>query len=139
LSGLPKMPPPLSVKGVCLDEFGRVLVCRNWRRGWELPGGRPLLGENLEVCLVREVREETGLEVTVREMVAGYPFEVLPGHWVDIVAYGCEPAGGAPLPVPVSSGEHAQVGFRPVKQLGRELPDGYREAVRTWQRRRATA
>jgi hypothetical protein len=30
-------PAPLSVKGVCLDAGGRVLVCRNWRR--EFPDG----------------------------------------------------------------------------------------------------
>jgi ADP-ribose pyrophosphatase YjhB (NUDIX family) len=135
--GLPETPPPLSVKGVCLDESGRVLVCRNWRRGWELPGGRPRLGENLEACLVRGVREETGLELAVRELVGGYPFEVLPGRWVDIVAYGCEPAGGGPPPAPVCSGEHAQVGFRAIEQLGGELPGGYREAVLTWRRRQA--
>jgi hypothetical protein len=37
----------------------------------------------------------------------------------------------------VCSGEHAQVGFRAVEQLGGELPEGYREAVRTSQRRLA--
>ena len=136
---MPETPPPLSVKGVCLDGSGRVLVCRNWRRGWELPGGRPQLGERLEDCLMREVREETGLEIAVRELVAGYPFEVLPGRWVDIVAYGCEPAGDGSPATPVCSGEHAQVAFRSVQQLGGELPVGYREAVRTWQRRRAGA
>jgi ADP-ribose pyrophosphatase YjhB (NUDIX family) len=135
---MPETPPPLSVKGVCLDASGRVLVCRNWRRGWELPGGRPLLGERLKDCLAREVHEETGLKVTVRELVAGYPFEVLPGRWVDVVAYGCEPAGGSPG-VPVRSGEHAQVAFRAVEQLGGELPEGYRAAVRSWQRRRVGA
>jgi ADP-ribose pyrophosphatase YjhB (NUDIX family) len=130
----PDSPPPLSVKGVCLDDAGRVLVCRNWRRGWELPGGRPLLGEQLGDCLVREVREETGLEVSVCDLLTAYPFEVLPGRWVEIVAYGCEPAGDL---APMTSAEHAQVGFRPLDQLGAELPDGYREAVLLWQRRRA--
>jgi ADP-ribose pyrophosphatase YjhB (NUDIX family) len=123
--------PPLSVKGVCLDAAGRVLVCRNWRRGWELPGGRPRLGERLPDCLRRELREETALEVTVRELVAGYPFEVLPGRWVDIVAYGCELVD-ATAAQPVCSGEHAQVAFRPIEQLGAELPAGYRDAALRW-------
>ena len=134
MPSLPDTPPPLSVKGVCLDESGRVLVCRNWRRGWELPGGRPRLGERLSDCLRREVREETGLEVEVRDLVTGYPFEVLPGRWVDIVVYGCEPAGCVAVE-PVCSGEHAQVGFRPVSQLGRALPSGYRDAVDRWRHR----
>jgi 8-oxo-dGTP pyrophosphatase MutT (NUDIX family) len=128
-------PAPLSVKGVCLDAGGRVLVCRNWRREWELPGGRPELGEELPACLVREVKEETGLLVDVRELVSAYPFEVLEGRWVNVVAYGCEPRPARPLH---TSGEHVQVAFKHLGELSRrEFPDGYRDAARLWQERRA--
>jgi 8-oxo-dGTP diphosphatase len=128
-------PAPLSVKGVCLDAGGRVLVCRNWRREWELPGGRPSLGEELTACVAREIKEETGLDVDVRELVSAYPFEVVEGRWVTIVAYGCEPRAVGALQ---TSGEHVQVAFRHLGELSRrEFPDGYREAVRVWQERRA--
>ena len=109
-------PAPLSVKGVCLDAGGRVLACRNWRREWELPGGRPELGEELPACLAREVEEETGSQVDVRELVSAYPFEVLEGRWVTIVAYGCEPRAARPLH---TSGEHVQVAFKFLGELSR--------------------
>jgi 8-oxo-dGTP pyrophosphatase MutT (NUDIX family) len=128
-------PAPLSVKGVCLDAGGRVLVCRNWRREWELPGGRPELGEELAVCLEREVLEETGLPVDVRELVSAYPFEVIEGRWVNLVAYGCEPRAAHSVR---TSGEHVQIAFKSLGELSRrEFPDGYRDAVRKWQERRA--
>lgn len=129
---------PLSVKGVCLDSGGRVLLCRNWRREWELPGGRPRLGEELTACVVREVREETGLDVDVCELLSAYPFEVIAGHWVNIVAYGCELAQADPGRRPQPSGEHAMVAFKRLAELPRgALPSGYREAARRWQERRA--
>ncbi|HEX3832446.1 MAG TPA: NUDIX hydrolase [Solirubrobacteraceae bacterium] len=128
-------PAPLSVKGVCLDAGGRVLVCRNWRREWELPGGRPELGEDLPACLRREIEEETGLRVDVRALVTAYPFEVLQGRWVTIVAYGCAPRAARRLH---TSGEHVHVAFKHLAELSRrEFPDGYRDAARLWQERRA--
>ena len=75
-----------SIKGVLFDPDGRVLLCRNDRGDWELPGGRPDRDEDDETCLRREMREETGLEVVVSELVTTYSFHVLPLHEVDIRA-----------------------------------------------------
>ncbi|WP_435838167.1 NUDIX domain-containing protein [Streptomyces chrestomyceticus] len=61
---------PVSVKGVAFDARGRVLLLRNERDEWELPGGRLEIGSaggeqvpdpTPEAALEREVREETGL------------------------------------------------------------------------------
>ncbi len=60
---------PVTIKGVCLDVDRRVLLCRNHRSEWELPGGRPQLGESFPACLVREVEEETGLTATVHALI----------------------------------------------------------------------
>ena len=59
---------PISVKGV-LVRRGRVLVLRNGRGEWELPGGRLDDGESPEEALAREIREETGLTATVASLV----------------------------------------------------------------------
>lgn len=50
--------------GVVLDDADRVLLIRNTEDDvWLLPGGTLEPGESLESGLVREVREETGVDV----------------------------------------------------------------------------
>jgi ADP-ribose pyrophosphatase YjhB (NUDIX family) len=66
--------PSHTVGALCLLEHeGRLLMLRQrHRRGWTLPGGLCDRGENAEQAVVREVREETGLEIT-----AGLPLTVV--------------------------------------------------------------
>ena len=52
-----------------------LLIKRNtipFKGYWALPGGRMEPGETLEQTIVREVKEETGLEVTVVSKVGEY-------------------------------------------------------------------
>ena len=58
---------PVVGVGVVVWKDGRVLLIRRGKspmRGrWSLPGGRQELGETVREAAVREVREETGLEI----------------------------------------------------------------------------
>jgi len=55
------------------DEDRRVLLIRRSDNGrWALPGGTMDLGESLPATAVREVREETGLDVEVVGIVGTY-------------------------------------------------------------------
>jgi mutator protein MutT len=55
-----------------LIEDGRILIVKqevSRERHWSLPGGKLEYGETIEQCLVREVKEETGIDIRVKEML----------------------------------------------------------------------
>lgn len=58
---------PLLIPGgraIVRNERGEILLHRRSDLGiWDLPGGGAELGESVESCVVREVREETGLNI----------------------------------------------------------------------------
>jgi 8-oxo-dGTP pyrophosphatase MutT (NUDIX family) len=81
---------PVSIKGVAVDAHGQVLLLRNERQEWELPGGRletgdPAAGtrgdDSPEQALEREILEETGWEVKAGPLIAGgtWIYEPIPG------------------------------------------------------------
>jgi ADP-ribose pyrophosphatase YjhB (NUDIX family) len=82
------------VGGIAHDLAGRVLLVLRGRepgRGlWSIPGGRIEVGETPEQAVIREMREETGLEVEVGELVG----RVVRGRY-DIADYACTAVGGA--------------------------------------------
>jgi 8-oxo-dGTP diphosphatase len=58
---------------VITDDEGRLLVSRRVDSGWfNLPGGGVEPDESVTEGLVREVREETGLEIEVGQLVGVY-------------------------------------------------------------------
>ncbi len=63
----------VAARAVILDEQGRVLFIRRRDNGrWALPAGKLELNETIYECLVREVGEETGLEVLAATAMAVY-------------------------------------------------------------------
>ncbi|MFC9428361.1 NUDIX hydrolase [Streptomyces sp. NPDC056987] len=58
---------------VVVDDTGRVLLQRRVDNGmWALPGGAMHIGESLPDCVVRETREETGIDIEVIGIVGTY-------------------------------------------------------------------
>lgn len=111
---------------------GRVLLLANERGEWDLPGGRPDAGEDHRATLVREVREETGLDVEPGVLLDEHLFEVLPQRVVRIVAYACALQGGSEITL---SDEHLEVSWISLAEIGesiagRRLPAGYLGAIR---------
>lgn len=71
--GAERVRPTVAVGGIALDERERVLLIQRGRPpaegAWSIPGGRVELGETLHQACVREMREETGLEVEIGPVV----------------------------------------------------------------------
>lgn len=113
------------MKAVVIRD-GCVLLGKNDRGEWELPGGRMEPGESTRQTLVRELYEEAGVHVTPGALVLAEPFEVLPNVTVFVVAYAAT-AGDQRL---VLSDEHTALAFLPIATLGKvDLPDVYRSAI----------
>jgi mutator protein MutT len=97
---------PGYVVAAAVLRHGRLLAARRTRPAalagrWELPGGKVEPGEQPERALVREVREELGCEITVREPLPG-AVQLFGG--IELRAYECELVSGEPVP-----GEHDAV------------------------------
>jgi 8-oxo-dGTP diphosphatase len=62
-----------AVGAIIRDDAGRVLLIRRSDgRGWSLPGGILEPGERIDDCIVREVQEETGLDVEPVRLIGVY-------------------------------------------------------------------
>ncbi len=67
---------PVSVKGVII-RGGKVILLRNERSEWELPGGKLELSESPERCLAREIAEELRLEVVPESILSPWIYTIV--------------------------------------------------------------
>jgi 8-oxo-dGTP pyrophosphatase MutT (NUDIX family) len=122
---------PVSVKGVVFLESGVVLL-RNERDEWELPGGKLERGEDPAACLVREVGEELSIGVSAERILDCWRYDIAGRAEVVIVTYGCR---ALETKAPRASAEHKAVGTFPVADIeGLNMPEGYRRSIRNWHR-----
>jgi 8-oxo-dGTP diphosphatase len=121
--------PVVGVGGVIIEN-GRALLIRRGseplRGEWSIPGGTLELGESLQEGVARELREETGLEVCVLELIEVFD-RIFPDdgtrtperkqkprfHFV-IVDYLCERISGEPH----AGSDVTDVAFASEDQLG---------------------
>jgi 8-oxo-dGTP diphosphatase len=89
---------PLIVTAAIIEHEGKILLTRRkpdapYPLLWEFPGGKLEPEEHPEACIVREVREELAMEVTVQGIydVVYYRYPERP---VMVLAYRCAWIGG---------------------------------------------
>ncbi|WP_097194873.1 NUDIX hydrolase [Blastococcus aggregatus] len=122
------------VGAVVVDDAGRLLLIQRGHAPsaglWSVPGGRVEPGETLPEAVVREVREETGLDVRPGAVVGRLS---IPGDGVvyEVTDFVCTLLG--PPAEPVAGDDAADVQFADAATLDR-LPCTPRllETLRAW-------
>lgn len=69
VSARKKKSPAIDVAAACIHRKGEYLLAKRSRKKggeWEFPGGKRKPGEDIRHCLKREIKEELGVEVSVR-------------------------------------------------------------------------
>lgn len=120
----------VSVKGVCVRN-DRVLLLRNERDEWELPGGKLEADEDPAGCVAREVAEESGWRVDVGPVLDAWQYHIFDGVDVLVLTYGChvDPTAAAPA----VSHEHREIGlFTADEAADLRMPDGYKRSIARW-------
>jgi ADP-ribose pyrophosphatase YjhB (NUDIX family) len=104
-----------AASAVVVDDAGRILLHRRTDNAlWSIPGGAMEVGESIAETVVREVKEETGLDVEPERVVGIYSN---PRHVVEYadgevrqqfsVCFACRLVGGQVA----TSDESSEVGF----------------------------
>ena len=90
----------LAVAAALITKGGRILVAQreekdDWGLHWEFPGGTLEEDEGPQDCIKRELREELGIEVEVRE-IREAAFKRYKGFNILLLAYHCAITEGIP-------------------------------------------
>ncbi len=106
------------------DESGEVLLCRlSYVDLWSLPGGAVELGETPPEAVIREIKEETGLDAEVRRLVS-----VDTKSNAEVVfCFECEVTGGQLR----TSEETLEFGYFAADDFPAESPESQRQRVIT--------
>lgn len=92
----------VAVGGFVEDGQGNILLVKTRDGGWVYPGGQVEIGENLLDALVREIKEESGIDAAVGCLVGVYSNTGI-HKWYDGVTdvptqvgfdFVCQPIGG---------------------------------------------
>ncbi len=115
----------VGVQGLVFDSAGRLLLLRHTYKGaypWGLPGGGMARGETAPQAVMREVREEAGLQVRV---VALLGLETHPSRLLVEVFYLCRAHGGSFQP----NAEIAGYGYFDLARLPADIEPRLRRII----------
>ena len=123
---------PVSVKGIVV-RHGAVVLMRNRRGEWELPGGKLEPDESPEQCVAREIEEELALDVEPEVLVDSWVYTVAPGTQVLVLTYGCRERTTREA---MLSDEHTRFEWVALDDVAAlHMPNGYKSSIARWTRR----
>jgi len=94
--------PKVGVGGLVIDKDKLLLIKRAYEPSsglWSIPGGLLEVGEELEEAVAREIEEETGIKVEVKELLGVFNFVIrdeagkVKYHYV-LIDFLAKPVGG---------------------------------------------
>lgn len=112
--------PILDVVCAIIRMPGQPALCLATRRShkdphlpgkWEFPGGKVESGELPEEALLREIREELGIDVEIEQSLTPVVHRY-PGRTIRLLPFLCELRRGSPRPL-----EHAELCWLPPGEL----------------------
>jgi len=125
---------PVSVKGIVFED-GKVWLRKNERDEWELPGGKIEQGEQPSETVARELKEELGFDVEVKNVIHAWLYTIQKSQdeskGVLVLSYLCKLIS--------KSGTFELVGeagpakferFSMEDMEGLNMPEFYKEAIR---------
>ena len=110
---------PVSVKGLLLED-GKLLLLKNERGEWDLPGGKIVKNGNLKGTLVREIKEETNLNITVKGFVLADLFKVLKSE-VFITIFSVESMDNDPILISKEHVSYDLFALNEIKELNTSI------------------
>jgi mutator protein MutT len=95
--------PTIDVAAALVFRGGKLLITQRYPKAhlgglWEFPGGKREPEETFEQCLVRELREELGIEVTVDDLLESVT-HAYPEKTVHLKFYRCRWKQHEPQPL----------------------------------------
>jgi ADP-ribose pyrophosphatase YjhB (NUDIX family) len=119
--------------GALIERERRLLLLRRagkpFRDCWNLPAGYAEADEDPAQTVVREVREETGLEVAVDNLAGVHFFTDDPRGNGILIVYRCHAVGGE---LAASAEGRAPAFFAPAEIPAELAGGGHDQAVRAW-------
>jgi mutator protein MutT len=96
-------PQCIEVSAALIFHDGKLLITRRHADShlgglWEFPGGKREAGETFEQCLIREIREELGVEIFVGELFEEVAHDY-PEKSVHLKFFICRLLSGEPQPL----------------------------------------
>ena len=124
---------PVSAKGIVFEN-NTVWLRKNERNEWELPGGKIDPGEQPTDTVLREMKEELGFDVEVKDVVDAYMYTINKStdesYGVLVLAYLCEITGKSGLfETNGEAGKAEFAAFEITEITSLNMPEFYKAAI----------